>query len=110
MTVKVLSSFYLVSCDQLRVVVDPLNPCFDTHVPRGAWTQCVLLYNCVCVWVCLSVRTHRDLEYIDLPVYAAKAHDGIVNTIDACGGLGIGGGAPEIVTGGRDGECSATID
>ena len=56
------------------------------------------------------MRTHRDLEYIDLPVYAAKAHDGIVNTIDACGGLGIGGGAPEIVTGGRDGECSDTID
>ena len=34
-----------------------------------------------------------------------KGHEGIINTIDGCGGLGIGGGAPEIVTGGRDGLC-----
>ena len=33
-----------------------------------------------------------------------KAHDQIVNCLDAVGGLGIGGGAPEIVTGSRDGE------
>jgi len=32
-----------------------------------------------------------------------KAHGKIVNAIDAVGGLGIGGGAPEIVTGGGDG-------
>ena len=32
-----------------------------------------------------------------------SAHASMVNAIDGCGGLGIGGGAPELVTGGRDG-------
>lgn len=45
-----------------------------------------------------------DLEHIAAPVYSAKAHDIIVNAIDGCGGLGIGGGAPELVTGSRDGS------
>lgn len=44
-----------------------------------------------------------DLERMSEPVYNVKAHDNIINCIDGCGGLGIGGGAPEIVTGGRDG-------
>ena len=35
--------------------------------------------------------------------YTVKAHDAIVNCIDGVGGLDIGYGAPEIVTGGRDG-------
>ena len=34
---------------------------------------------------------------------AEKAHASIVNCVDGCGGLGVGGGAPELVTGGRDG-------
>ena len=57
----------------------------------------------------LSVFLYRDLDFWDLPVYAAKAHDGIVNAIDGCGGLGIGGGAPELVTGGRDGMYLKTV-
>ncbi len=36
-------------------------------------------------------------------MYSTKAHDSIINAIDGIGGLGIGGGAPEIVTGSRDG-------
>ncbi|XP_057704184.1 dynein axonemal assembly factor 10 [Corythoichthys intestinalis] len=44
-----------------------------------------------------------NLEETDLPVYSVKAHKEIVNCIDAVGGLGIGDGAPEIVTGSRDG-------
>lgn len=44
-----------------------------------------------------------DLERLDVPVYSAQAHSSIINAIDGCGGLGIGGGAPEILTGGRDG-------
>ncbi|KNC49833.1 WD repeat-containing protein 92 [Thecamonas trahens ATCC 50062] len=43
-----------------------------------------------------------DLDHPELPVYAASAHDGIVNAIDGIGGV-LGAGAPEIVTGGRDG-------
>ena len=31
------------------------------------------------------------------------AHASMVNAIDGCGGQGIGGGAPELVSGGRDG-------
>lgn len=45
----------------------------------------------------------RDLEKSDTPVYAAQAHKSIVNAIDGCGGQNIGHGAPELVTGGRDG-------
>eukprot|EP01034_Spumella_vulgaris_P035572 gene35572-43862_t len=44
-----------------------------------------------------------DLEQIDKPIYNQQAHTSIINAIDGCGGLEIGGGAPEIVTGGRDG-------
>lgn len=36
-------------------------------------------------------------------MYSAKSHESIINAIDGVGGLGIGGGAPEIVTGSRDG-------
>ena len=45
----------------------------------------------------------RDLDKLELPVYSAKSHESIINAIDGVGGLGIGGGAPEIVTGSRDG-------
>ena len=44
-----------------------------------------------------------DLENIDKPVFSQKAHASIINAIDGCGGMEIGYGAPEIVTGGRDG-------
>ena len=47
---------------------------------------------------------NRDLERIEVPVYSVKGHSEIINAIDAIGGLGIGGGAPEIVTGSRDGK------
>ena len=33
-----------------------------------------------------------------------KGHSEIINCIDGVGGLGIGEGAPEIVTGSRDGK------
>ncbi len=46
---------------------------------------------------------NRDLARIESPVYSVKAHDQIINTIDGIGGLGIGGGAPELATGSRDG-------
>ena len=36
-------------------------------------------------------------------MYTVKAHDEIINCMDACGGVGGGGGAPEILTGSRDG-------
>jgi WD40 repeat protein len=46
-----------------------------------------------------------DLERLSLPIWhVKKAHDTIVNAMDGCGGLNIGYGAPEIVTGGRDGR------
>ena len=49
-----------------------------------------------------------NLEHTDLPIYSVKAHAGLINCIDGCGGLGIGYGAPEIVTGGRDGSVKVT--
>jgi len=45
----------------------------------------------------------RNLEKLELPVYSVKGHNEIINAIDGVGGLGIGEGAPEIVTAGRDG-------
>jgi WD40 repeat protein len=44
-----------------------------------------------------------DLERLDKPIWSVKGHDQIVNAIDGCGGLGIGHGAPELLTGSRDG-------
>lgn len=44
-----------------------------------------------------------NLEAPEMPVYSVKGHKEIINTIDGVGGLGIGEGAPEIVTGSRDG-------
>ncbi|KAH8260891.1 hypothetical protein KR044_000020 [Drosophila immigrans] len=44
-----------------------------------------------------------DLERPDMAVYNVKAHSGIINCIDAIGGTQLDCGAPEIVTGSRDG-------
>lgn len=44
-----------------------------------------------------------DLERPEKPVYSVQAHKQIVNAMDGCGGLNIGGGAPELVTCSRDG-------
>ncbi|TSN48486.1 WD repeat-containing protein 92 [Bagarius yarrelli] len=44
-----------------------------------------------------------NLEASEAPVYSVKGHKEIINSIDGVGGLGIGDGAPEIVTGSRDG-------
>eukprot|EP00466_Bigelowiella_natans_P006553 jgi/Bigna1/88146/estExt_fgenesh1_pg.C_280172 len=44
-----------------------------------------------------------DMSNLKKAVYSVKAHSSIVNCIDGVGGLNIGGGAPEIVTGSRDG-------
>lgn len=64
------------------------------------------LCSCFCCVFCMTNSVGfscRDLERLDVPVYSSQAHSSIVNAIDGCGGLGIGGGAPEILTGGRDG-------
>ena len=42
-------------------------------------------------------------------MYSVKAHDQIINALDGIGGLGIGGGAPELVTGSRDGKLTIYI-
>jgi WD40 repeat protein len=46
---------------------------------------------------------HRDLERLEKPVFSVAAHTSIVNAMDGVGGGGMGFGAPEIVTCGRDG-------
>eukprot|EP00742_Colponemidia_sp_Colp-10_P004102 GILJ01004377.1.p1 GENE.GILJ01004377.1~~GILJ01004377.1.p1 ORF type:complete len:356 (-),score=39.31 GILJ01004377.1:30-1097(-) len=43
-----------------------------------------------------------DLEH-GQAAFSVQGHGSIINAIDGCGGLNIGGGAPELVTGGRDG-------
>uniref|UniRef100_A0AAV1TE93 Uncharacterized protein n=1 Tax=Peronospora matthiolae TaxID=2874970 RepID=A0AAV1TE93_9STRA len=44
-----------------------------------------------------------DLETADVPLYSVQAHESIVNAIDGCGRQSSSCGAPELVTGGRDG-------
>lgn len=45
-----------------------------------------------------------DLEHPENPIYSIEdAHEDIINSLDAIGGKTIGCGAPEIVTGSRDG-------
>ena len=45
-----------------------------------------------------------DLENMSPgPIFSVKAHEQIINCIDGVAGLGIGRGAPEIVTASRDG-------
>lgn len=44
------------------------------------------------------------MERPEIPVYNVNAHKGIVNCIDAIGGKQVNCGAPEIVTGSRDGS------
>ena len=51
----------------------------------------------------------RNLEKLELPVYSVKGHKEIINAIDGVGGLGIGEGAPELVTAGRDGRQLYTL-
>ena len=46
----------------------------------------------------------RDFEKPDFPVYSCNGHKEIINCIDGVGGLSTGCGAPEIVTGSRDGK------
>ena len=40
---------------------------------------------------------------MEMTIYSVKAHKEIINAIDGIGGLGIGEGAPEILTASRDG-------
>ncbi|GLH03302.1 WD repeat-containing protein 92 [Gryllus bimaculatus] len=50
-------------------------------------------------------RLHMwNLEDTSVPVYSVNAHKEIINCIDGVGGLTVGCGAPEIVTGSRDGS------
>ena len=47
----------------------------------------------------------RDLDHSDKPLFSApRAHASTINAIDGCGGLGIGHGSPELVTGSQDGH------
>jgi hypothetical protein len=71
--------------------------------------------KCATFGACLPNKTDiafgdfaGDLSIADIETgkiyYSVKAHTAIVNSIDGIGGLDIGYGAPEIVTGGRDGK------
>ena len=59
--------------------------------------------------ILLSYLYLRNLENTERPVYSVKAHSQIVNAIDGVGGLGIGEGAPEIVTASRDGKIQHSV-
>jgi len=48
----------------------------------------------VCVW---------NLDQPHHPSFSTKGHQTLVNAVDACGGTSRGGGAPELVSAGRDG-------
>ena len=60
----------------------------DRHIATGDHNGKLVIYN---------------LESMHTPVFDQQAHTSIINAIDGCGGLEIGHGTPEILTGGRDG-------
>ena len=60
--------------------------------------------RCVAVGDFAGNVSIHDLENPRVPVWSVKGHSTIVNCIDGCGGLDVGGGAPELVTGSRDGS------
>ena len=45
----------------------------------------------------------RDLENPHSAIYSVAAHSSIINDVDGVGGLNVGKGPAELVTGGRDG-------
>lgn len=51
----------------------------------------------------------RDLEDNIWPVYKTTQHKAIINAIDGVSGTNSGCGAPEIVTGSRDGKFLRSI-
>ncbi|RHZ13080.1 hypothetical protein DYB31_000622 [Aphanomyces astaci] len=57
-----------------------------------------------------GIMSIYDFEKPEIPVYSAQAHKSIINCIDGCGGLNIGYGAPELATGGRDGDGAGLLD
>lgn len=76
-----------------------------THAPRALARTMVLAVRLILLpfsslHFCLS---SRDLEKLGTPVFQVKGHTSIINAIDGIGGLNVGSGAPEIVTGSRDG-------
>lgn len=53
---------------------------------------------------------YRNLEDLSTPIYSVNAHKEFINAIDGIGGQNIGCGAPEIVTGSRDGVYSKKVE
>lgn len=66
----------------------------DRHLATGDFDGTVALWN---------------LEQLASPVSQIQAHEGIVNTIDGCGGKGGEHCPREVATGGRDG-CARVFD
>lgn len=56
-----------------------------------------------CIFLHFFEIPYRDLEDSMVPVYKTTAHKEIINAIDGIAGTKVGCGAPEIVTGSRDG-------
>ena len=73
-------------------------------------TQILNFYVSCCNNLSWYLNKHfRNLESAELPVYSVKAHKEIINCLDGVGGAGIGEGAPEIVTGSRDGTLTIQV-
>jgi WD40 repeat protein len=45
-----------------------------------------------------------DKDRSPVKLFSVKAHDGLINCIDGIGGSSVGNGAPELATGGKDGN------
>ena len=48
-----------------------------------------------------------NLEHVDLPVFSVKAHQGMINCVDGCGGLGVEQGLRRL---GRAARCGDTLE
>lgn len=74
--------------------------CIDGERHAAAYAQRVVRISCLCGALCVRTTTHLASHRCTPDVSLGHG--------TGCGGLNIGGGAPELVTGSRDGMTSFT--
>ena len=81
------------------------------HIATGDFDGNLSIYDLenMTIPVCNPLMIYHQFLSFPIQLYNVKGHQSIINCIDGIGGLGIGNGAPEIVTGSRDGRLIVVI-
>lgn len=73
----------------------------DRNIAVGDYNGCLSIFDLSTSSI--SNNNNNNKESSPKSLFSIQAHDGLVNCIDGIGGTSVGHGAPEIVTGGKDG-------